>query len=67
MHVDVWSHVAQRQLKVDAVEKLWKVRLVAKRPGLIALVTYYKVTNAVLKEALNAKVRVTALLWRERK
>jgi hypothetical protein len=67
MYVDVWSHIAQRQRKVNKIEKLWKTRLVAKKPELIALVAYYKATNVVLKEALKAKVRVTALLWRVRK
>jgi len=67
MYVDVWSHIAQRQRKVNKIEMLWKTKLVAKKPELIALVTYYKATNAVLKEALKAKVRVSALLWRVRK
>jgi hypothetical protein len=60
----MWSHIAQRQRKINKIEKLWKTRLVAKKPELIALVTYYKATNVILKEALKAKVRVSALLWR---
>jgi len=67
MYVDVWSHIAQRQRKINKIEKLWKTKLVAKKPELIALVAYYKATNVVLKEALKAKVRATALLWRVRK
>jgi hypothetical protein len=62
MHVDVRSHITQRQRTADAIEKLWKTRLVAKKPELIVLVAYYKVTNAVLRQVLKVKMRVTALL-----
>ncbi len=62
MHVDVGVHIAQRQRTADAIEKLWKTKLVAKTPELILRVAYYKVTNAVLKEVLKVKMRVAALL-----
>jgi hypothetical protein len=67
MYVDVWSQIAQRQRKVNKIEKLLKMKLINRRPQLVAWIAYYKITNTVLKEALKAKVRLTALLWRVRK
>jgi hypothetical protein len=67
MYVDVWAHVARRQIQVIKVEKLWKMKLVKRSPTLVLLVTYYKVTNAVLKQLLKAQVYFEAFLWRVRK
>lgn len=67
MYVDVWSRVAQRQREINRIEKLWKLKLIDRNPALILLVAYYKVSNAIIKELLTAKVRLTALLWRVRK
>jgi len=64
MYVDVWSHVARRQREVNRIEKLWKLKLIAQSPQLRLLVAYYKVSNAILKQLLKAKVRFTALLRR---
>jgi len=67
MYVDVWSHVAQREREIIKIESLWKLKLVKRSPTLTLLVTYYKISNATLKQILKAKVRLAALLWRVRK
>jgi len=67
VNVDVWSHVARRQRKVNQIEKLWRLKLVERSPALMLLVVYYRTSNAILKQLLKAKVRLTALLWRVRK
>jgi len=64
MYVDVWSHVARRQREINHIEELSKLKLIEWSPTLKLLVTYYKVSNAILKQLLKAKVRLTALLWR---
>jgi len=64
MYVDVWSHVAQRQRKVNQIEKLWKLKLIKRSPTLTLLVAYYKVSNALLKQLLKTRVCLTALLRR---
>jgi len=64
MYVDVWLHVARRERKVNHIEKLWKLKLIKRSPTLTLLVAYYKVSNAVLKQLLKAKVYLTALLKR---
>lgn len=67
MYVDVWSVVAQRQITVMKIEKLWRVKVIKRSPTLTLLVAYYKFTNAVLKQLLKANVCFTAFLWRVRK
>jgi hypothetical protein len=67
MYVDFWSHIARRQREVNLIEKLWKLKLIDKKPALMLRVTYYKASNAILKQVLKAKVYLTALLWRVRK
>ena len=64
MYVDVWSVVARRQREINGIEKLWKLKLVKKKPATLAIVTCYKVSNAILKHTLKAKVIFGALLWR---
>jgi len=64
MYVDVWSHVARRQREINHIEELSKLKLIKWSPTLKLLVAYYKVSNAILKQLLKAKVRLTALLWR---
>ncbi len=64
MYVDVWSHVARRQREINKIESLWKLKLIKRSPTLKLLVAYYKVSNAILKKLLKAKVYLTALLRR---
>jgi hypothetical protein len=64
MYVDVWYQVAQRQRKVEQIEKLWKMKLIERSTKLKLLVTYYKVSNVILKQLLKTKVYLTALLRR---
>jgi len=67
MYVDVWMHVARRERELNKIEKLSKLKLIKWSPKLKLVVTYYKVSNATLKELLKAKVRLTALFWRVHK
>jgi len=67
MYVDVWMHVARRERELNKIEKLSHMKLIKWSPKLELVVTYYKVSNAVLKELLKAKVRLTALFWRVHK
>lgn len=64
MYVDVWSHVARHQREVNRIEALWKLKLIKRSPALMLLVAYYKVSNAILKRLLKAKVYLTALFRR---
>jgi len=67
MYVDVWTHVARHEREIIKIENLWKLKLVKPSPKLTLLITYYKISNATLKQLLKAKVRLTALFWRVRK
>jgi len=67
MYVDVWMHVARRERELNKIEKLSQLKLIKWSPKLELVVTYYKVSNATLKELLKAKVRLTALFWRVHK
>jgi len=67
MYVDVWMHVARREREISKIEKLSQLRLIKWSPKLKFVVTYYKVSNAILKELLKTKVRLTALFWRVHK
>jgi len=64
MYVDVWSHVARRQREINKIECLWELKLIKRSPTLMLLVAYYKVSNAILKKLLKAKVYSAALLRR---
>ena len=64
MYVDVWTQIARRQRKVDQIQKLSKMKLIQRSAKLMLIVTYYKVSNAILKQLLTAEVRFTALLRR---
>lgn len=67
MYVDVWMHVARRERELNKIETLSKLKLIKWSPKLKLVVTYYKASNAILKELLKVKVRLTALFWRVHK
>ncbi len=67
MSIDVWTAVARRQTIVTTTEKLCRLKMIKRSPTLTLFVTYYKVSNAVLKQLLKANVSFSALLWRVRK
>ncbi len=67
MYVDVWSHVARREREINKIKKLWKLKLIDKKPTLMARVTYYRISNTILKQLLKTKIHLTALLWRVHK
>ena len=67
MYVDVWMHVARREREISNIEKLSQLKLIKWSPKLKLVVTYYKASNAILKELLKTKVRLTALFWRVHK
>jgi len=67
MYVDVWSVVAKQERELASIEKLWRLRLITWRADVALLVSYYRVSNAVLKGLLKAQVRLQALLWRLRR
>jgi hypothetical protein len=62
MYVDVWSAVAKHERELSSIEKLWKLKLIKPSPDVAFFVAYFKVSNAVLKVLLKAKVRLQALL-----
>jgi len=64
VNVDVWSHVARHERRVNQIEKLLKLRLIERSPRLTLLVAYYRVSNTILKQLLKIKVRLTALFRR---
>jgi hypothetical protein len=62
MYVDVWSIIANQERQVSSVEKLSKMKLVKPSPRATFFLTYFKVSNAVLKMLLKTKIRLQALL-----
>jgi len=62
MYVDVWSVVAKQEREINSIEKLCKLKLIKTSPNVAFFVTYFKLSNAVLKVLLKAKVRLQALL-----
>jgi hypothetical protein len=67
MYVDVWGVIAKQERELTSIEKLWRLKLIKRSAYVAFLVTFYKVSNAVLKVLLKAQVRIQALLWRVHK
>ena len=64
-YVDVWSIVALQERQVRSIEKLWKLNLIERSPKLTLHVTYYRMSNILLKIILKTKVRLYAFLLRK--
>ena len=64
-YVDVWSIVALQERQVRSIEKLWKLNLIERSPKLTLHVTYYRMSNILLKIILKTKVRLHAFLLRK--
>jgi hypothetical protein len=62
MYVDVWSVIANQEQQLSSVEKLSKMKLIKRSPHVTFFLTYFKVSNAVLKTLLKTKIRLQALL-----
>jgi len=62
MYVDVWSIIANQERQLSSVEKLSKMKLIKRSPHVTFFLTYFKVSNAVLKTLLKTKIRLQALL-----
>ena len=62
MYVDVWSVVAKQERELNSIEKLCKLKLIKPSPDVAFFVTYYRISNAVLKAWLKTKIRLQALL-----
>jgi hypothetical protein len=62
MYVDVWNVIANQERQVSSVEKLWKMKLVKPSPHVTLFLAYFKISNALLKTLLKAKIRLQALL-----
>lgn len=65
--LDMWTIIAQRQRKLNAIQKMWKVKLTRQETLTALLVAYYTISNAILKTVLKTKIRTEALLWRRRR
>jgi len=64
MYVDVWSVVAKQERELNSIEKLWRLKLIRRSADVTFFVTYFKISNAVLKVLLKVQVRFQALLWK---
>ena len=62
MYVDVWSVVAKQEREINSIEKLCKLKLIKTNPNVAFFVTYFRISNAVLKAWLKTKIRLQALL-----
>ncbi len=62
MSVNVWNIIANQERQVSSVEKLTKLKLVKPSPHVTFFLTYYKISNTVLKTLLKTKIRLQALL-----
>jgi hypothetical protein len=62
MRVDVWKIVTKQERELNSIEKLWRLRLIERNANVAFFMTYYKVSNAVLKKLLKAHVRFQSLL-----
>ena len=62
MYVDVWSVVAKQERELSSIEKLWKMKLIKPSLHVTFFLTYFKISNTVLKTLLKTKVRLQALL-----
>jgi len=67
MYVDVWNVIAKQERELNSIEKLWRLKLITRSADVALLVAYYKISNALLKTLLKAKVRFQVLLWRVHK
>jgi hypothetical protein len=65
--LDMWTIIAQRQRKLNAIQKMCKVKLTKTRTLTALFVAYYTISNAILKTVLKTKIRTEALLWRRRR
>jgi len=64
MYVDVWNVIAKQERELNSIQKLWKLKLITPSTDVAIFMTYYKVSNTVLKALLKTKIRLQALLRR---
>ena len=62
VNAKVWNIIANQERQVSSVEKLSRMKLVIPSPHVTFFLTYFKVSNAVLKTLLKTKIRLQALL-----
>jgi len=62
MYVDVWSVVAKQERELSSIEKLWKMKLIKPSLHVTFFLTYFRMSNTVLKALLKTKVQLQALL-----
>jgi len=62
VNAKVWNIIANQERQVSSVEILSKMKLVKPSPHVTFFLTYFKVSNAVLKTLLKTKIRLQALL-----
>jgi len=62
VNAKVWNIIANQERQVSSVEKLSKMKLVKPSPHVTFFLTYFKVSNAVLKTLLKTKIQLQALL-----
>ena len=62
MYADIWSVVAKQERELSGIKKLCKLKLIKPSPNVAFFVTYFRISNAVLKAWLKTKIRLQALL-----
>jgi hypothetical protein len=67
MGVNVWNIVAKQERELNSIQKLWRLRLIKRSANVAFFMTYYKVSNAMLKILLKAHVRSQSLLRKVQK
>ena len=67
MCVNVWNVITKQERELNSIEKLWRLRLIRRSVNVAFFMTYYKVSNAVLKTLLKAHIRFQSLLRKVQK
>ncbi len=62
MGLNIWNVVAMQERELTSIQKLWRMRLIRRSANVAFLVTYSKLSNAVLKAVMKAHVHSVSLL-----
>jgi hypothetical protein len=62
MRVDVWGIITKQERELNSIEKLRRLRLIGRGANVVFFITYYKVSNAVLRVLLKAHIRFQSFL-----
>jgi hypothetical protein len=67
MGVNVWNIITEQERELNSIEKLWRLGLIRRSANVAFFMTYFKVSNAVLKTLLKAHIRFKSLLRKVQK